>query len=184
MELADFEADAAPVVEVEEADDAGLFWEPEPKSPKIVARSAKILFRSLPKLDVPELPPLADVAIPEPPVGAELGGTPAGPPWLPCPPACCWTSLKSVCTSLSKVWKSLPSDELLKLDDDPLVADESVPLFDALVEFASPPEADELISRTSISNAVLPLGGEPLLAAVGPVLVGVVPALLLRENAN
>ena len=78
----------------------------------------------------------------------------------------------------------MPSDELFELDDEPLVAAESVPLFDALVEFASPFEAVELISRISSSMVPLPLAGEPLLESVAAVLVGVVPVLLLIENVN
>lgn len=112
---------------------------------------------------------------------------PGGPPWLPsppCPATCCWKSLKSVCTSLSNVWKSVPSDELLELDDEPLVAGESVPLFDALVEFAAPSETDELSSRISSWNVSFPLAGEPLLELVAAALVGVVPGLLLIENDN
>ena len=146
-----------------------------------------------PTVDVPELSaPVADVvpelAFPEPAVGGEPGGGPGGgPPWLPstpCPANCCWTSLKSVCTSFNKVWKSVPSDELLELDDETLVADESVPLFDALVEFASPAEAAELSCRISSSNVPLPLADEPLLEPVAAVLVGLVPLLLLIEKVN
>lgn len=136
---------------------------------------------------VPELPSPAEVPICEPPVGAGFGGAPGCPPWLPstpCPAACCVKSLKSVCTSLNKIWKSLPSDEGLEFDDEPLVAGEFVSLFDALVEFASPLEADELISRISSSKVPLPLAGEPLLELVAAVLVGVAPAPLLTENVN
>lgn len=199
VELAEFDADAVSVLEVEEAGDAGLVCEPKPKSPRIVPRSARTFCRSVPKLEptvdapelsapvadaVAELPPPAEISICEPAVGAGLGGPPGGPPWLPstpCPATCCWKSLKSVCTSLNKVWKSLPSDEGLDLDDEPLVAGESVPLFDALVEFASPFEPGELISRISSWNVSSLLAGEPLLEPVAAVLVGVVPVLLLIE---
>jgi hypothetical protein len=136
--------------------------------------------------------PTGDEAAGGEPVGSEsVGGEPVGagvgPPWLPstpCPANCCWKSLKSVCTSFNKVWKSVPSDEVLELDGETLVADGSVPLFDALAEFASPLEADELSSRTSSWNDSLPLAGEPLLGSVAPALVGVVPELLLIENDN
>ncbi|HEV3345053.1 MAG TPA: hypothetical protein VG125_32045 [Pirellulales bacterium] len=167
-----------------------------------------VLLKLEPTVDVPELSaPVADVApelaaaevsIPEPAVGGEPdagepdagepgagpgGGPPSLPP-TPCPANCCWTSLKSVCTSFNKVWKSVPSDELLELDDETLVADESVPLFDALVEFASPAEAAELSCRISSSNVPLPLADEPLLEPVAAVLVGLVPVLLLIEKVN
>ncbi|MGH7195094.1 MAG: hypothetical protein ACREJM_16395 [Candidatus Saccharimonadales bacterium] len=85
---------------------------------------------------------------------------------------------------MNNVWKSLPSDEGVEFDDKPLVAGESAPLFDALVEFASPFEAAELISRTSSSNDPLPLAGEPLLESVAAVLVDCAPVLLLIENVN
>jgi hypothetical protein len=89
VELAEFAADAVSVVEVEEPDDAGLVCDPKPKSPKIVATSARTFCRSVPKLE-PEL------AFPEPAVGGgPVGGTGGGPPWLPSPPSaiCCWKSL-------------------------------------------------------------------------------------------
>jgi hypothetical protein len=162
---------------------------------------------------VPELAPLAEVLIPEPAVvgatageetvgsetgagatggdetvgGETVGGPGGGPPWLPstpCPAICCWKSLKSVCTSFNKVWKSVPSDELLELDDEPLVGDEPVPLFNGLAEIAPPSEGAELSSRISIWNDPLPLADEPLLEPVAAVLVGVVPGPLLIEKVN
>ncbi|MGH7193666.1 MAG: hypothetical protein ACREJM_09055 [Candidatus Saccharimonadales bacterium] len=59
-----------------------------------------------------------------------------------------------------------------------------MPLFDALVEFASPFETAELISRISSWNVSLPLAGEPLLKSVAAVLVGGAPVLLLIEKVN
>jgi hypothetical protein len=90
---------------------------------------------------------------------------------------------------LNKAWKSVPSDELLELDDGSLVADdgpldEPGPLFDALVPLAAPSEADELSSRISSWKPSVPLADEPLLEAVAAVLVGVVPAPLLIEKVN
>lgn len=85
---------------------------------------------------------------------------------------------------MNKVWKSLPSDELLELDDGPLVAAESVPLFDALEAVGSPFESDELISRISSSKVPLPFAGEPLLESVAAAFVGAVRVLLLIENDN
>ena len=121
------------------------------------------------------------VAICDPSVGASEG-TGGGPPWLPSTPGpatCCWRSLKSVCKSFNKVWKSLPSDELLELDDESPVAGEPVPLFDALGEFAPPSGPGELSCRISSSN-----DDEPVFGLLAAVLVGVVPALLPIEKLN